>query len=160
MIKQSPVVKRFNPPNRLGALVLNKGGKTRSHAVADAAVLIEAGRGNAESGIIDAIGAMEDAVEAAQGAQITTEQLHEIFSMTDRIVTLADAYELRHVNAVAQSLGGLISVLLESPARAADPIKVHVRAARLLAPGGPKLDDAATQSVLSELARVRDHFVR
>ena len=76
---------------------------------------------------------------------------------TERVLSLAAAFENQRLQAVAQSLGELAASFLTAGAGPADAIGVHARAAKLFV-GGGNLPDGVVNTVLVELARVRSHF--
>lgn len=142
------------PINRLAQLVLNNGGKTLDEAVAAARARLEEIKHIAFEGIETAIAALEKLMTEAGEGDLTEVQMQDVLSYTDRLLTLADAFDFRPLRSVARSLADLALGLKATNVRAAEPIAVHVRAARLLAPNSPPVAEEEARRLLDELRRL------
>ncbi|HXZ68655.1 MAG TPA: GAF domain-containing protein [Alphaproteobacteria bacterium] len=147
------------PINRLAQLVLNNGGKTLDEAVAGARARLEEIKHIAFEGIEGAIAALEKLVTEAGEDGFTELQMEDVLSYTDRLLTLTDAFELHALERVSQSLADLALGLNAAGIRAPQPIAVHVRAARLLAPTSPPIAEDERQRLLDELKRLVARFL-
>lgn len=144
------------PGNRLTALVARPGGTQRDKAIAEAAARVESHRRPTLAQIDALIGALEQAV-AARG-RICAAELEQIGQFADRIVSLALLFELESLAEAAMRLCDLGFAFAARGQIECDPIAVHVRALRLLGPGGARLAGAEEQDILAGLRRLLDHF--
>jgi len=159
MSKPKPPVKVIHVQSELGTLAFKPGGKTRPRALEDASALIAQFVSVADDGIKDAIETIENISKKATSGMLQAEELNDVLMGTERVVGLASALERKRLNAVAHSLAHLVATFLPAGQGPAAPILVHMQAARLFASSDDG-SEAATEAVLGELQRVREHFTR
>jgi len=157
-MKQSNTKKILYPKTRLAELLEQPGGVDRDAAVAEAVRAIETMREDCSEAIGRTISRIEGILERQKAGKLAAGATREILSHADRIVTLAGTYGYAQLDAVARSLCDVIAALESAGSNAAEPIAVHVKALRLLAPGGTAPQPAESERMLSELGKVLAHF--
>lgn len=155
-MKRKPRVSTCYPRNRLTALITRPGGTRRDKAVAEAMRRVESHRRPTLAQLDLLISRLEEAV-AAKG-RISTAELEQIGELADRIVSLALLFGLESLAEAAMRLCDLGFAFVARGQIEFDPIAVHVRALRLLGPGGTRLAQAEEQDILAGLRRLLDHF--
>ena len=148
---EKPRVTTLYPHNRLGELIGRPGGRDRANAIAAAAQVLETHRQPA----LCEIDALIVALEEKPVAKIDPATMADIGMLADRIVCLALLLDLAPLAEAAMRLCDLGLASGEAPR--ADPVAVHVKALRLLAPGAPALSMQEAETVLAGLAGLVRH---
>jgi hypothetical protein len=153
-----PKARKHEPDTELRKLSKQQGGKARDDAVTAANSRVEAMR----EGSIEAIDLTLDSIEALVAKSpkeaLSAEQLAEVLELVDRIITLAGTFGFTELDQIARSLADLTNLLLAKAIGPAEPIRVHVRAARLFAPRAQGRAATDAGKVLAELHKVLEHF--
>jgi len=145
----------FRPPNRLAVLAERPGGLPRTFAVQRAERCVEAQRRPAMKALHILIDTL-DAMGAAQGPLMPGELPH-LRRVAGQLVSLALIYDQDLLAEAGMKLCDLIAIFARCGLPHRDPVMVHVRALRLLAPGCA-LPQAEAGQVLDELDRVLAYF--
>lgn len=153
----APVMQRHVVPNRLAQLIDRPGGKTAEQALEQASALVEELRDTCVQAILSAVARLEALVAAAGPVVLTDVQAAATLTLTDRVITLAATYGYHAMDAAGRSLADVVNAMGDRRAVRLEPIKVHVRAMRLLAPCAPHNPAIATV-LASELTKVRAHL--
>jgi hypothetical protein len=159
MKKPKQVVRTSFPVNHLAELVRASGGKTPAQAIADAQGYVHSMRGVGLEGIEGAIAALEMIMTQASDRKLSHCQMQDILSYTDRLVMLATTFGFGRLCSITQSLGDLTVGLCSLGAGPLEPIAVHVRAARLFAPGAAQLADDDAANIFLKLRKVLKRFL-
>jgi len=143
--------------NRLGDLLNREGGISREEAVTRAEAMVEDIRESSECELRNQIAGLE-ALLPRTTANVTEDLMAEVLRQADCILTLSGTFGFAALDIVTKSLCDLVEGMLRQGIFAADPIRVHLRAMRLFAPGAPSLSSEEAESVTSELGRILTHL--
>jgi hypothetical protein len=146
-------------PPRLRNLLNRPGGVQKDAAVAKAQDGVESLRGTLVDSISDEILAIERIVEAAN-ADLPVPTLTVISRHANAIYNLAGTYGYSMLKAVTTSLIDLVNLMADQNNGCPDPIIVHLRAAKLVAPGMPPLPRQDADMLLIQLRKVVSRFER
>jgi hypothetical protein len=149
-MKSKPAVTTLYPHNRLGELIARPGGIDRAQAIASAARALDRNRQPARDEIEVLIRILEQPIAGLDPAAMA-----DIAALADRIVSLALLLEMETLALAAMRLCDLGLALGDAPR--ADPVAVHIKALRLLAPGAPALAADEAETVLAGLAGLVRH---
>lgn len=146
--------------NRLGDLLSAEGGVTRDDAVAEATRLVEGGRGTVDSDICDEIAALEALVakHARESCPVSEAEMQVMLHHAACILTLTGTFGFYALDGVVKSFCDLLQGMALRKLRSLEPIRVHVRAMRLFAPGAPALSRDEAGQILGELGRIVIHL--
>ncbi|MEJ1969666.1 MAG: hypothetical protein WDN03_13680 [Rhizomicrobium sp.] len=151
--------KIFFPKTRLAELASRAGGILRDDALEGALKTLESMREQADTQIRAAIAAMEDIVFArSTGDALDDGQMLAILRHADQVVTLAGTFCYASLDTAAKSLCDVADGLLRNGMHDRQPVAVHVQTMHLLAPGNMTLSPEHADKMLSELAKVNEHF--
>ena len=146
------------PKTRLSELVARSGGVARDRAVDNALKNIDMLRDHAVTTIESATADIEAILQTARNGRIAPESMRNVLRGADSIVTMAATFGMTTLENIGKSLCDIADGLLGHDMTDAAPIRVHVQAIRLAAPGKPELGDAQASHILSELMKVRAHY--
>lgn len=150
-------VKYSWPENRLRTLLARPGGVTRTQALASAAEQLEERRPAAYQAAEQAVAAIEAILPETASAELTHEQVYAVLQHTERLAGIAAMFDWKTMARVVSSLGELGMALLDAPNRPAQPIAVHIRAARWTV-DNPAISEDAARPVLDGLMKVVARF--
>lgn len=141
--------------NLLGELLSMPGGISRDEAVAEARKLIEELREEYEKAIPVEITSLEDLV-ALFGETVSPRQLAMILDAVDPLLTLSGAFGSPTLDAVVKRFCDLCAGMMEKGISAVAPLRVHLRAMRLV--WTADLDEQSAAEILEELTRIHTHY--
>ncbi|HUO98633.1 MAG TPA: hypothetical protein VMU01_08180 [Rhizomicrobium sp.] len=144
--------------NRLGQLLRTPGGIARGEAVAAAGTAVETLRAEYVNAIPGEIGALESIVMASGRRQIPVSQLKAMLDRAGRLLTLSGTFGFDLLDEVVKRFCDLVVGMIEKDIGDAAPVDVHLRAMRLVCPGGPELGENEADHMLSGLERVHTHY--
>ncbi len=144
--------------NSLHYLLNSGGGTTREQAVAAAQRNVESLAGDLLPVLHDEISQLEKLVAEAPDS-LSEDTIREIFQRQSVIYNLAGTFGCEGLLQISASLGDLLADMIEFDMRPREPIRVHVRAARMFALDMPTVLDEAQTMLINHLAHVRD-FLR
>jgi len=144
--------------NRLGQLLRLPGGVARDEAVEAAGKGIETLREDYIKAIPGEIGALEAIVAAAGRRQIPISQLKAMLDRAGHLLTLSGTFGYDLLDEVVKRFCDLATGMIEKDITDVAPVAVHLRAMRLVCPGGSELEEAQSDHMLSELERVHAHY--
>jgi hypothetical protein len=150
--------KIFRPKNRLTKLVSLPGGIPRGEAIARADRRIESLREASLAAIGEKIQALESQLARATKCSLDADAMQAMSRLSDGVITLSGTFGHEFLNATARSLCDLIATMLSRGLTDAKPIEVHVQSMRLLTEKGSPMPVAAAESIVRELAKVRERF--
>ena len=147
------VVRRFNPVNRLAAMIQKPGGLKTSEAVAAAERNLESVRGEALARLDEIIAALDAA--AAGRATYDAQAADGMYSLANEVVGLAGVYGYGPMGDAAYSLCELLDQLRTRGSWSPEGVAVHVQTIKLLrSTGGPTSDAATCAAILDGLRKV------
>jgi hypothetical protein len=141
--------------NLLGELLSIPGGIGREEAIAEAMRLIEELREEYEKAIPVEITSLEDIV-ALFGKTVTSRQLAMILDAVDPLLTLSGTFGPAILDAVVKRFCDLCAGMMEKNITAVAPLRVHLRAMRLV--WKSDLSKEAADEILGELTRIHTHY--
>ncbi len=145
-------------PNRLADLAARPGGKRLEAALADATRNIGDMRDECEAGIRNTVLRLETLTAASGPAIIPPDKAREALALADTIVLLSGTYGFAAMETAAMGLVDLIVALSQRDGVQLPPVRVHVRAMRLMEPCAAQTDPAETAALIAELDKVRAHL--
>ena len=152
-------VKTIRLRNELARRVKQPGGISREEAISAASKGVESLRDNLVPALLGEVTALE-AMMKTSPATLSAADIDHIFRHSNVIFNLAGTFGFAVLRDVAASLEDLLSEVWPHGECPRDAIVVHVRAARLAAPGETRLGADETEDLLSRLAAVRMHVGR
>lgn len=141
--------------NRLGELLSREGGISRDEATSNAMLLIEELRESCESDICGEIARLEATFRATAPDDL---RLATMLKLSDGVLTLAGTFGFGALDQATKCLCDLVAGMMRQGIFLAEPIRVHVEAMRLFAPGSAPLGAEETAHILEQLERVLGHF--
>jgi hypothetical protein len=141
--------------NELGERLSRPGGINREKAVAEAGKRVETLRVPCEEAIAGDIACLEKIVAGA-GAEIGAKGLDKALDAAGRLLTLSGTFGFPLLDAVTKRFCDLCSGMQEKSLTATAPLKVHIRAMRLVWKTG--LDEAQAALILDELSRIHAYY--
>jgi len=144
--------------NRLGQLLRMPGGIAREAALEAADQGVEKLRDEYVSAIPGEIGALEAIVAAAGRRGIPPEQMQAMLDRAGHLLTLSGTFGYDLLDQVVKRFCDLASGMIEKDIEDVAPVSVHLRAMRLVCPGGAPLGEAEADHMLSGLERVHAHY--
>lgn len=146
-------VRKFRPPNRLAAMIKDRGGILAKDAVAAAEANVEALRESSLASLDAALEAIEARFgPAAQGR--ASEDFEALYTMTLKIVDVSGFAADAGVDEAAVSLCALADACAEAQAWRWDAVDVHLSALRLLRNVGASLPAEQRRGMLDGLHKV------
>ena len=144
--------------NRLGQLMKLPGGVAREEAVAAAGVAVETLREEYISAVPGEIGALEAIVAASGRKRIPAHELEAMLDRAGHLLTLSGTYGYDLLDEVVKRFCDLATGMIENNIGDVAPVNVHLRAMRLVCPGGAELDEGAASQMLGGLEKVHSHY--
>lgn len=152
------LTKVYFPKIRLQELLGRPGGISRDDALKAAIENVRAISGEGDKVIEAAIVKIEGISAASQKGTLSREQLTDVLEQADQIVTLAGTFGYASLDRATRALCDVVDGLLQGNLDHAAPVMVHAKALRFFAPSGAARSEAETQSVLSELDKIRAYY--
>lgn len=147
------------PKTRLSEMVQRLGGISREDAVANARTELESMRAKSDAVIGESLSALEAiAYKPASREGHSPEQMREILTICDQVVTLAGTFGYGALDKATRSLCDVADGLLQSVRGDAASVMVHAQAMRMVAPGAPPLSAEQAEKMLSELAKIKSKY--
>ena len=147
------------PKTRLSKLAARPGGISHFAAMENAHKNVETMREQGDDVLTRAIAEINAIVNAPHvGSEFSEADMSTILLRADQIVSLAETFGHELLDTIAKSLCDMVDGLIKSGTRDIAPVLVHVQAMNLIAPGSTTLSDAAFETMLGELSKVRKHF--
>lgn len=140
--------------NSLHYLLNRSGGITREQAVATAQGNVDDLAQDLLPELSREIHALEEMMDVAR-EPLSESFIRDLFVRQGVIYNLAGTFGCTGLQQVSASLGELLADMIELGVGTAEPVRVHVRAARMLGPGMPPVLDEALTLLLNHLASVR-----
>jgi hypothetical protein len=144
--------------NRLGQKLGKPGGIKRAEAVDAADKNVETLREEFVASIPAEITALEDLFAVAEMSGLSAELLTAMLHRASQILTLSGTYGYRLLDQVVCRFCDFVSGMAEKDIRESAPVGVHLRAMRLLCPGGPDVSSEESERMLASLAALHDHY--
>ncbi|PXA91291.1 chemotaxis protein CheE [Caulobacter sp. D4A] len=146
-------VRKFRPPNRLAAMIKDRGGILAKDAVAAAEANVETLRDSSLAALDEAL----EAIEARFGptaAGRAGEDFETLYTLTLKIIDVAGFAADAGVDEAAVSLCALVDNCAEAGAWRWDAVDVHLSALRLLRNVGASLPAEHRRGMLDGLHKV------
>lgn len=99
-----------------------------------------------------------EALAAGDGGHLTEDGLAQCLVISAVVFNLAGTLGFSCLQAVAANLYDLLVVMSEEGMRCLDPVLIHARAARLLAPGTTPISEEQQRQLLKQLKQIVAHF--
>jgi hypothetical protein len=144
--------------NRLGQMLHKPGGIGRKEACETAVQNVESLRDEFVGAIPGEIAALEMIVQAGGRQRIPASELDAMLRRAGQLLTLSGTYGYDLLDEVVKRFCDLASGMIERNIEDVAPIDVHLRAMRLVCPGGPELSPEAAENMVSGLEAVRAHY--
>lgn len=141
-------VRKFRPPNRLAAMIKERGGVLAKDAIAAAEANVETLRDSSLAALDEAL----EAIEARFGP--VGEDFETLYTMTLKIIDVAGFAADAGVDEAAVSLCALVDGCAEAGAWRWDAVDVHISALRLLRNVGASLPAEQRRGMLDGLHKV------
>ena len=137
--------------------VSKPGGITRENALEAAQQNLREVSGEADQTIETTIQTLEGIV-AKNMRGLSPEQLREILSLADQIVTMAGTFNYMSLDRATRGLCDVADGQLQAGKGDAAPVAVHVRAMHLFSPLCAVPGPEESERILAELAKVASHY--
>lgn len=147
----------INPPNSLRKAVTGPFLVERERALVEANKNVEVLRECAVETLVEQVRFIETLVEPG-ALTISDERRDAGAGLAPALYNLAGTFGFRMLQDVAASLHEVLVVMRDRGLNCAAPVLVHVQAAKLAQPGGPKLSQSEEAHLLDELSRVVRHL--
>jgi hypothetical protein len=147
------VVRKFRPPNRLTAMIKDRGGVLAKDALVNADTALEPLRAPSLAVLDAALTEIEARFGLAAAATRNSEDFETLYTLTLKILDVAN-FAGPGVDHAAASLCTLVDAQAEAGAWRWEAVDVHLNALRLLRNLGAKLPDAHRRSLLEGLQKV------
>jgi len=144
--------------NRLGQLMRLPGGVAREEAVTAAGKAVDTLREEYVNAIPGEIGALEAIVAAAGRKHMPARELEAMLERAGHLLTLSGTYGYDLLDEVVKRFCDLATGMIEKDIGDVAPVSVHLRAMRLVCPGGAELDEGAADHMLGGLEKVHAHY--
>lgn len=152
LVKITPV------KNRLGQKLRQPGGISREAAVEAAGKNVEMLREEFIGAVPCEIAALENILAAGERQNISKEELDAMLRRAGQILTLSGTYGLGLLDEVVKCFCDLAMGMIDKDIDKVAPVAVHLRAMRLVCPGGPELSPAEADQILLSLFQVHEHL--
>ena len=146
------VERKFRPPNRLGAMIKQKGGVMTKDAIAAAEAGVESLREVSLQALDDTLAEMEQ--RFGPQAERSEASFEELYLLCLRVVDVAGFAADAGVDKAALSFCNLVDSCAEARVWRWDAIDVHLNALRLLRSAGAHLPEADRTNMLKGLYKV------
>jgi hypothetical protein len=144
--------------NRLGALLRMPGGIRREEALDAAGKNVETLRDEFVAAIPNEIAALESMVKASGRQRISAEELDALLRRAGQLLTLSGTFGYDRLDLVVKRFCDLACGMIEKNIDDMAPVNVHLRAMRLMCPGGRELTEVEAGHVLAGLESVQTHY--
>jgi hypothetical protein len=144
--------------NRLGQLLRIPGGVAREEAVEAATQAVETLRDEYVNAIPGEIAALEAIITASGRKRVASHELQAMLDRAGHLLTLSGTFGYDLLDEVVKRFCDLTTGMIEKDICDVAPVDVHLRAMRLVCPGGPELDEAQADHMLSGLELVHTHY--
>jgi len=144
--------------NRLGQLLRLPGGIARDEAVEAAGQAVETLRDEYVNAIPGEIGALEAVVAAAGRRKLPPQELQAMLDRAGHLLTLSGTFGYTLLDEVVKRFCDLTSGMIEKDIGDVAPVSVHLRAMRLVCPGGRSLEEGEADNMLKGLELVHAHY--
>lgn len=151
-------VKIIPVKNRLGQLLRKPGGIARDEAISAATSNVESLRGRFIKAIPVEISALEGILRATGRENISKDELDAMLQRAGRLLTLSGTFGFALLDDVVKRFCDLAVGMIEKDIESTAPVAVHLRAMRLVCPGGIGMTEADANSMLTNLERVHAHL--
>jgi hypothetical protein len=152
-----PKVRIIPVKNRLRALLYAPGGISRDEALGVARQNVEALRRDFVKAIPAEIAALEEMI-GPDKQTITKEELDAMLIRAGQILTLSGTYGFSLLDQVVKRFCDLALGMIEKDLDMVAPVAVHLRAMRLVCPGGVALNTMEADHILKSLEDVQAHL--
>lgn len=136
------------------ALLRSAGGTTRQQALTRAVENV----GHLAGDLLPALYAELDRAEkivASAPDPLPASSMRELFECQGIIYNLAGTFGETALQRISASLSDLLAEMIERGSCPSDPVRVHIRATHMFAPGMPVVSDEALAMLLNHLASIR-----
>lgn len=144
-------------PQRLRALLGRPGGVTEEAAVAKAGAAVAAMRPQLVAGLIGEIGLAIGLTEG-EGARVDPATCAAMRGRVAAIYNLAGTCGFDPLRRVAASLLDLLTVFEAGEGPPKEALRVHLRAAQYMSPGGAAVSATEAALILTDLAKLSEHL--
>lgn len=152
------IVKIIPVKNRLRQLLYAPGGVSREEALATAGSNVETLRNEFVAAIPLEIAALEAILAASGRKHISKDELDAMLRRAGQLLTLSGTFGFGLLDDVVKRFCDLALGMIEKNIDKAAPVQVHLRAMRLVCPGGPTLSVEDAGHMLKSLERVHAHL--
>lgn len=146
------VVRKFRPPNRLGAMIKQRGGLLAQDAIAAAEAGVESLREASLKSLDDTLAEME--ARFGPKADRAGAAFEDLYALCLKIVDVAGFAAETGVDKAIMSFCNLVDSCAETAAWRWDAVDVHLNALRLLRSVGAQLPEADRANMLEGLYKV------
>lgn len=143
--------------NRLRALLYAPGGISRDDALGAARQNVESLRRDFVKAIPAEIAALEGMLDAGK-TTITKDELDAMLRRAGQILTLSGTFGFSLLDQVVKRFCDLALGMIEMDIDKVAPVAVHLRAMRLVCPGGVALNVMEAERILKSLEDVQEHL--
>jgi len=154
----SSMVKIIPVKNRLGQLLHKPGGISRDDAVSAAKGNVETLRGRFVKAIPAEIAALEALLAAADRKHIGKDELEAMLGRAGQLLTLSGTFGFGQLDEVVKRFCDLAMGMIEKDLDQTEPVAVHLRAMRLVCPGGAAISQTEAAHMLESLERVHRYL--
>lgn len=144
--------------NRLRQLLYAPGGVSREEALGAATQNVEMLREDFVGAIPVEIAALEEILQAAGKTHISKEELDAMLRRAGQLLTLSGTFGFDLLDRVVKRFCDLAIGMMENGIDKAAPVRVHLRAMRLVCPGNPELSEEEAGHMLKSLELVHAHL--
>ncbi len=149
-------VRKFRPPNRLAAMIKDRGGVLAKDAIAAAEAGVESLRESSLASL-DAVLAEMERRYGKGAADRQAESFEDLYLLSSKIIDVGVFVSDVGIDKAAVSLCGLVDGCAEAGAWRWDAVDVHLNALRLLRAMGSELPAAQRDAMLQGLYQVSQH---
>jgi hypothetical protein len=143
--------------NRLRALLYAPGGVSRDDALGTARQNVESLRRDFVKAIPAEIAALESMLDPDKQS-ITKDELEAMLRRAGQILTLSGTFGFGMLDLVVKRFCDLVLGMLDKNIDKVAPVAVHLRAMRLVCPGGLALNAMEAERMLKSLDDVQEHL--
>ena len=144
--------------NRLGQMLRKPGGIARDEAVAAAGSNVETLRGRFVKAIPNEIAALEAILNVAGRKRVSKEELDAMLNRAGQLLTLSGTFGFDRLDLVVKRFCDLALGMIDKDLDMVAPVSVHLRAMRLVCPGGAGISDSEADHMLKSLEGVHAYL--
>lgn len=152
------LVKIIPVKNRLGQLLRMPGGISRDDAIATADANVDTLREEFVAAIPVEIAALETMLQKNGDKPLTKDDLEAMLRRAGQLLTLSGTFGFDLLDEVVKRFCDLTLGMIEKNIGKTGPVAVHLRAMRLVCPGGTGVGEAEAGHMLTNLERIHAHF--